>query len=614
MEFHYPLVFDTLARWLAPSASSHPYPLFIGSIVGICLLFGLTLGALTGWGIGRPRAFAGLLNKQPLWLRSVSGSKTIFWLHFTIGLIVVSNFKNLNAWAVLGLAFAWAIFIHWLVAFAVELSRPCFDAPITHGGAVFWSFITSLVLGLVPALALLSAFAPSLGRLLRDPHQIHTIFAFITISVTIPVFVASFTLALRDRKDFVLPNNTRRKVARSLFMLAALLIMPGFLVRFGFESSPHFAQQRKLPGDVVSAHFRFWPETDYFKLVSRPDAVFHVTAPPAASLRFEEGQTIEREYSDSLLKLPKGVGPLAVMNMREEHGAATATVVFREVLRLNISEKNPGDADDPILGKVQGVIASEADGRTSLTLSGKLPSQLPTEELIKVFLFDPETSRFLSESGIEKQSKVYVNRPRPWTQPGGVPWGEHFLPFRVLKEKDGEWLLKLYRQEKLDAATPGKQVEGKEHLAPAVSVAVGIAVVPIRADEMAQDAEFLAGQERFAEAVVLERRALELMGPNPDALYLDLHAWTLFRLGEFQESLHYARRAVALDSSSKYLDTLAHAAYSSGLWKEAVEAWDKVLAKDGRFSGDAYCKKDAELYATARAEAGLPPRPIPQVP
>ena len=74
--------------------------------------------------------------------------------------------------------------------------------------------------------------------------------------------------------------------------------------------------------------------------------------------------------------------------------------------------------------------------------------------------------------------------------------------------------------------------------------------------------------------------------------------------------MQYSRRAVALDSHSHNLDTLAHAAYSSGLWNEAVEAWDMILTRDGRFTNDAYCKDDALLYANARANAGLPPRKI----
>ena len=606
------LVFSALSIWLGSSPSSYPYPIFILSIVVATVTLGLSLGALTGWGIARARACAGILGKRPLWLRSVTGSKTIFWVHFTVGLAVVSSLKLQSPWAALGLIVLWAVLVQWLIGVAVELSRPCFDGPTSRGSSLFWSFITSLVLGLVPMVILLTAFSPWLYDSLKDIDLVSTIWGLIVISVTISVFVVNFTLALRDQKEVVTFSKTRRRVVRSLFLLAALLVLPGYLATFGFTSSSLFAKRCLLPGDRVSARFGFWPETDHFRLVSQPGAIFHVTAPPAATLRLGEGQKIERGYSDSLMKLPKGVAPLAVVSERYKHGPATATVILRKVLRLSISDKDPGIADDQALGNVQGVIASEADGRTSLTLSGKLPSPLQPEEVIKVFLFEPENSRFLPESDIAKQGveTVFINRPRPWTMSGEVESGERFLAFRVLSEKAGEWSLKLYRQERLDATIPGKEAEVREHLAPAISVAVGVAVVPIRGDELAADADLLAGQERFAEAVVLERRALEMMEPNPGAYYLNLHAWTLFRLGEFKESLQYSRRAVALDSHSHNLDTLAHAAYSSGLWNDAVEAWDMILTRDGRFTNDAYCKDDALLYANARANAGLPPRKI----
>jgi hypothetical protein len=609
------LACSVLGIWLGSNPSSEDSSFFLSYIVGSTLFFALPLGALTGWGIGRSRVCAGLQGKRALWLRSISGSRTLFWLYFTVGLLVISSLKNLNVWVVVGLLIAWGLLLRLLIACTVELSRPCFAEPISRGGAIFWSFITSLVLGVVPTFALLLAFSPWLNRSLQNPDQLVTVWTLVLVSVSLSIYVANFTLAVRDGRQAA-ANHERRHtvVARFFFVLAALLVLPAFFAAFGPASSPLLAQRRSLPDEAVSAYFRFWPETDYFRLVSQPDTVFHVTVPPAASLRLGEGQTISRAYSDSLLKFPTGLGPLAILNGRKEHGSATATAVFRKVARLGISKEKSATLDDPVVGKLQGALASEADGRTSLTLSGKLPAPLPAEEVIKVFLFDPETSQFLSDSDVERQGIVYLDRPRPWIRTGGVAGGERFLPFRVLMEKEGEWSLKLYRQERLNAAIPGKQVEEKEHLAPDVSVDVGVAVVPIRGDEMAQDAEFLAGQERFAEAAVLGKRALEMMEPNPHAYYLNLQAWTLFRLGEFKESLEYARRAVALDDHSNYLDTYAHAAYSSGLWREAVEAWDRVLARDGRFTNDAYCKEDAQHYATARAKAGLPPRPLPQKP
>ena len=123
---------------------------------------------LTGRGVGRARACAGILGKRPLWLRSVSGSKTIFWLHFAISLLFSIPFSISHNLQVSGLrsGLRWDSPLHggslfrWFVALAVKLGRLCFDPPVSPASAVLWSFIVSIVLGLVPALILLSALSP----------------------------------------------------------------------------------------------------------------------------------------------------------------------------------------------------------------------------------------------------------------------------------------------------------------------------------------------------------------------------------------------------------------------------------------------------------------------
>ncbi len=537
---------------------------------------------------------------------------------------------------------------------------------------MLWSFLISIVLGVIPALTFLSALSPWLGR--PQFPDVTGVWFCVLISVSISIFVSSFTLALRDRGEAATSNRTRRRVVRCLFVLAALSIVPANRLIFGPNSSPLFAQRRQLPEEVVSAYFRFWPETDYFKLEGKPDAVFHVTVPPDTSLVLGEGQRIERENSNLLISLPDGSGPLAVSNARYEYGSVTASVIFRPMLRLTVTEMKTETKSDPDLGDVQASVAKKADGRTLLSLSGKLPDPLPADEIIKVFLFEPEKSGFLSASDIDRQGSVIPNRQRP--DPigrllqhfvsmadgtgGQSQRGERFLPYPVPMKKDGEWSLTLYgitqpeketllrelgrktRQAEKEAfrdplrraprreGTPSDRgyrfwemprAEKEAHLVPPVGVDVGVTVVPIRADELADNAMDLAKQGRFSEALVLEGRALEKMGPNPDPFYLNQHARTLLRLGKLEESLDYARRAVKQDRenarrtvtqdiNSSYLDTLAHAAYGLGSWEEAAQAWDEVLDQDGRFTSDAYCKQDAELDKTARDKAGLPPRPI----
>ena len=150
------------------------------------------------------------------------------------------------------------------------------------------------------------------------------------------------------------------------------------------------------------------------------------------------------EYGDSLMSLPDESGPLAVSNERYEHGSATASVIFRPVLRLKVTEKNPETANDPVLGTVQGIIAKETDGRTLLKLSGKLPAPAPgrrnhqslplrtRKRSLSVGVGHPQTGR-----------GVRLNRPRRWLWRlgGEAQGGEPFLPYRVFmnKKDDREW-------------------------------------------------------------------------------------------------------------------------------------------------------------------------------
>jgi hypothetical protein len=89
-------------------------------------------------------------------------------------------------------------------------------------------------------------------------------------------------------------------------------------------------------------------------------------------------------------------------------------------------------------------------------------------------------------------------------------------------------------------------------------------------------------------------------------------AWYLCLAGRFSEALLLAQEATKLQPRDwAYQDTLAHAAYGSGRWGEAVAAWDKVLAAHPRYFDDTAnhvnCIEDGDHYADARRRATARP-------
>ena len=51
----------------------------------------------------------------------------------------------------------------------------------------------------------------------------------------------------------------------------------------------------------------------------------------------------------------------------------------------------------------------------------------------------------------------------------------------------------------------------------------------------------------FARALEMSSRVMELAKDNP--VYLDTHAWVLYRLGRYKEAVPYIRTAISLDKS-----------------------------------------------------------------
>jgi len=92
---------------------------------------------------------------------------------------------------------------------------------------------------------------------------------------------------------------------------------------------------------------------------------------------------------------------------------------------------------------------------------------------------------------------------------------------------------------------------------------------------------------------------------------LNNRAWLLHQTGNDKNAYDLATQATSLDDSqAAYQDTLAHTAYATGRYAEAVKAWDRVLQLDPKFYTplrDAECARDKDLLATARQKASAKP-------
>lgn len=106
------------------------------------------------------------------------------------------------------------------------------------------------------------------------------------------------------------------------------------------------------------------------------------------------------------------------------------------------------------------------------------------------------------------------------------------------------------------------------------------------------------------------REALKRNPTNPD--YSNTLAWHLCLAGRYGEAYPIARGvADHFPREVNYQDILAHAAYHTGRWREAVDAWDRVLANAPEYFDDrshVNCGDDRACYDNARrhlAEAQL---------
>jgi tetratricopeptide (TPR) repeat protein len=139
-----------------------------------------------------------------------------------------------------------------------------------------------------------------------------------------------------------------------------------------------------------------------------------------------------------------------------------------------------------------------------------------------------------------------------------------------------------------------------------------------RVDSREGLAEALFQLGELGAAIKEARIAWTLAGE--DAMHSNTLARYLWLAGREPEALPLARAATAADpANSDYQDTLAHAAYGTSHWHEAVLAWERVLRANPSYFSDRRrfrCREDQANYIQAqrlaRTTSGqeLPPDPF----
>jgi len=126
---------------------------------------------------------------------------------------------------------------------------------------------------------------------------------------------------------------------------------------------------------------------------------------------------------------------------------------------------------------------------------------------------------------------------------------------------------------------------------------------PNSADLQVQLAIAYARRGDLGLAVTAALRAVQIEPKNP--VYRNSLATYLCLGGRYAEALPHAQEAVKQSPSSASEDTLAHAAFGTGHWDEAVRAWDAVLAEKRNYftAPPINCLEDEARYKEAGKKA-----------
>jgi len=126
---------------------------------------------------------------------------------------------------------------------------------------------------------------------------------------------------------------------------------------------------------------------------------------------------------------------------------------------------------------------------------------------------------------------------------------------------------------------------------------------PNSADLQVQLAIAYARRGDLGLAVTAALRAVQIEPKNP--VYRNSLATYLCLGGRYAEALPHAQEAVKQSPSSASEDTLAHAAFGTGHWDQAVRAWDAVLAEKRNYftSPPINCLEDEARYKEAGQKA-----------
>jgi hypothetical protein len=268
--------------------------------------------------------------------------------------------------------------------------------------------------------------------------------------------------------------------------------------------------------------------------------------------------------------------------------AETATLSVRWMEQ--IVPLTPGTSPAPRTA-TSGLIAREETVQYSLA-SGVMVKVLPALD---------------GQSPIHEVAPNFQNNPLPFRLPPDRPFpAETTHPIRVPVDANGRWAVELTlsaNKPPADAQVTTPAVPSRLDMAFALAVVAQPSPLERRQEGFEAYTRYQLLDKNNTEARIRALREAVALDPM-EPTYRNALAWTLCEAGRCAEALDHAREAVrGRPQEAEIQDTLAHAAFAHGLWREAADAWDRAVKGGYSPENDPLCKSDRTDHVEARRKA-----------